>query len=347
MNTPQALNRPRGIPVTILTGFLGSGKTTLLNHILSENHGLRIAVIVNEFGEIAIDSQLVVGVDESEGVIELSNGCICCSVRTDLYDAVMRLLNERREVDYLILETTGLANPQPVAQTFFLPDLEERTYLDSIVAIVDAVNFPRVIAASETAEQQIAFADFVLLNKVDEVAPESVKAVEERIRAINPFSRVLKTNFARIDLNLILDVGAFDLDQRFDPEEAEAFRSDNNHDHDHDHEHGDEGHDDHHHFQREGFLSASFVFDAPFVAKAFQDFLESLSPAIFRSKGILWFLGERQRAIFNQVGSSVIVEWGKRWEQETPRSQIVFIGQDFDKAEIYERLKACAVPMRK
>ncbi|MBM3215902.1 GTP-binding protein [Candidatus Poribacteria bacterium] len=349
MNLDKALGRPRGLPVTILAGFLGSGKTTLLNYILSANHGLKIAVIVNEFGEIGIDNQLVIGMDGSDDVIELSNGCICCSVRTDLYDAVRNLLKKQRDVDYLVIETTGLANPQPIAQTFFVPELQEKTYLDSIVTVVDAVNFPRVMRDSEVAEQQVAFADFVLLNKVDDAFAEAVDAVEKHIRGINPFSRIIRTNRCQVDLNLILDVGAFDLDRHFDAREAEAFRAgtdahdhgdDHNHHHDHD---ADHDHAHHTHFEQEGYSTASFVFDAPFAAKAFQDFLETLPAAVFRAKGILWFLGEKQRAIFNQVGSSVIVEWGKGWGSDSPNSQIVFIGKDFDKATLYDGLNACTV----
>ncbi|MDA1190431.1 MAG: GTP-binding protein, partial [Candidatus Poribacteria bacterium] len=213
------------IPVTILTGFLGSGKTTLLNYILTENHGLKVAVIVNEFGEIGIDNQLVVGVEGDGDTIELSNGCICCSVRGDLFDAVLNLLKSDREVEYLVIETTGLANPQPIAQTFFIPELESRTFLDSIITVVDTVNFDRVMEESNVAEEQIGFADFVLLNKVDAADPQAVKDAEDRVLQLNPFARILKTNYGRIDLKLILDVGAFTLDTHFNPQEAEAWRS--------------------------------------------------------------------------------------------------------------------------
>jgi G3E family GTPase len=352
MNVNKELGRPRGIPVTILCGFLGSGKTTLLNYILSANLGLKVAVIVNEFGEIGIDNQLVVGMDDTGDVIELSNGCVCCSIRTDLYDAVLNLLKRQKDVDYLVIETTGLANPQPIAQTFFVPELQDKTYLDSIVTVVDAVNFSRVMRDSEVAEQQVAFADFILLNKVDDAFPEAIEAVEKFIRRANPYARVLRANRCRVDLNLILDVGEFNLDKRFSAEEADAFRNGvpgDDHDHDHDHEHDqDHQHDHESHFEREGYRSASYVFDAPFVAKKFQDFLETLPANVFRAKGILWFFGEKQRAVFNQVGSSVIVEWGKSWSSETPRSQIVFIGKDFDRESLYDGLKSCTVsPVRR
>jgi len=341
MNTSKALGRPRGIPVTILCGFLGSGKTTLLNYILSENHGLKVAVIVNEFGEIGIDNQLVVGMDETGDVIELSNGCVCCSIRTDLYDAVVNLIKKQKGINYLVIETTGLANPQPIAQTFFVPELQEKTYLDSIVTVVDAVNFPRIMGASEVAEEQVAFADFILLNKIDDALPEAVQAIERFVRRANPYARILRANHCRVDLNLILDVGEFNLEKHFNAAEAEAFRAGVAHDHDHDHDHD---HEHESHIEREGYRSASFLFDAPFSAKKFQDFLETLPTDVFRSKGILWFSGERHRAIFNQVGSSVLVEWGKSWGSETPRSQIVFIGKNFDAERLYEGLKSCTVP---
>jgi G3E family GTPase len=341
------------IPVTILSGFLGSGKTTLLNYILTENHGLKVAVIVNEFGEVAIDNQLIVGLEDQEDIVELSNGCICCSVRTDLLDAVVNILSdESRDIDYLVIETTGLANPQPIAQTFFMPDLEDRTFLDSIVTVVDTVHYEQVMEQSEVAEQQIAFADFVLLNKVADATPEQVDEAEKMVQAANPYARIVHTNFAKVDLKLLLDVGAFDLDKHFSPAEADAFLSgtfdadkDHDHDHAHDHEHDHECDDDcdhdHTHFEQEGFLSASFVFDRPFVAKEFQDFLESMPTTVFRAKGILWFLGEGQRAVFNQVGSSVIVEWGKEWGDTPPGSQIVFIGKEFDKVDLHDQLTTC------
>jgi len=343
------------IPVTILSGFLGSGKTTLLNYILTENHGLKVAVIVNEFGEVAIDNQLIVGLDEQEDIVELSNGCICCSVRTDLLDAVMNILSDKsRDIDYLVIETTGLANPQPIAQTFFMPDLEDRTFLDSIVTVVDTVHYEQVMQESEVAEQQIAFADFVLLNKVADASPEQLDEAEKMVQAANPYARIMHTNFAKVDLKLLLDVGAFDLDKHFNPAEADAFlhgtvdandAADHDHDHAHDHDHecdDDCDHDhDHTHFEEEGFLSASFVFDRPFVAKEFQDFLESMPTTVFRAKGILWFLGEKQRAVFNQVGSSVIVEWGKEWGDTPPGSQVVCIGKEFDKGDLHDQLTTC------
>ena len=323
------------IPITILCGFLGSGKTTLLNRILTQNEGLKTAVIVNEFGEIGIDNQLVETVDEADGVVELNNGCVCCTINADLLQTVLRLLESRAgQIDYIVIETTGLADPQPVAQTLWTPEAAEKAYIDSIVTLVDAVNLPRALDESPIAEAQIAFADFILLNKVGAAKTKQVQRIEERILALNPYARILKANYADIDLNLILDVGVFHLDEDLDEHETHEHGG---HAHGHDHEHEHE-----HAHPEKGYVSASFALERPLKAQAFQQFLEGMPRSVFRAKGILWFLGERRRAHFQQVGSSVMIEWGAEWG-ETAQSQIVFIGQSFDREELGRRLRWCLV----
>ncbi len=325
------------IPITILCGFLGSGKTTLLNRILSQNGGLKTAVIVNEFGEIGIDNQLIESVDELNGVVELNNGCICCTINADLMETVLRLLETREgQIDYILIETTGLADPQPVAQTLWIPEIVERAFIDSIVTMVDAVNLPQAMEETPIAEAQIAFADFIVLNKVGAAKTKAVQRIEKQILALNPFARILKTNYAEIELNLILDVGVFQLEEPTG-EDAHDHEHEHEHDHDHDHEH-DHDHDD----AEKGYASASFALDRPIKAQAFQTFLEQMPRTIFRAKGVLWFLGEDRRAHFNQVGSSVMMEWGAKWV-DTAQSQIVFIGQELDEEALRKSLERCLV----
>lgn len=327
------------IPITILCGFLGSGKTTLLNRILSENRDLKTAVIVNEFGEIGIDNQLIESVDELNGVVELNNGCICCTINADLLETVHNLLETRDgQIDYILIETTGLADPQPVAQTLWVPEIVEKAFIDSIVTMVDAVNLPQAMEETRIAEAQIAFADFIVLNKVGAAKTKSVQRIEKQILALNPYARILKTNYANIDLNLILDVGVFQLDE---PTGEDAHDHEHEHDHNHDHDH-DHEHEHEHDSAGKGYASASFALDRPMKARAFQSFLEQMPRTIFRAKGVLWFLGEDRRAHFNQVGSSVMMEWGAKWSG-TAQSQIVFIGQELDEDALRKSLESCLV----
>ncbi len=203
------------IPVTVLTGYLGAGKTTLLNRVLTENHGKKYAVIVNEFGEIGIDNDLVVGADEE--VFEMNNGCICCTVRGDLIRIIAGLLKRRDKFDAILVETTGLADPAPVAQTFFTDeDVRKKTKLDAIVTVVDALHIDQRLADSGEAKEQIAFADIVLLNKTDLVSKDTLRSVEARVRGLNPFATIYHTARADIDLDKILDRGAFDRSSNYD-----------------------------------------------------------------------------------------------------------------------------------
>ncbi|MEO0801210.1 MAG: GTP-binding protein [Cyanobacteria bacterium J06642_2] len=354
----------RGLPVTIITGFLGSGKTTLLNHILTNQSGFRTAVMVNEFGEIGIDSELIVSSEED--LVELNNGCMCCTIRDDVATSVLNLL-ERAEngIDYLIVETTGLADPLPVALTFLGPDLRDLTRLDSIVTLVDASNFAPDLFDSDVALSQITYGDVILLNKTDLVNAEEVVKVERRIRTIKEGARILKTTNSQAALGLLLDTSLFDSTTL--PEE-ESVESEHHHEHDHhEHEHDAHGaelkhhhhehdvhghelehhhHEHHHHhhsnhLENEGFNSLAFAGDRPFNLDKFQTFLNDLPEAIFRAKGILWFDESPERYIFHLSGKRYTID-SEAWpEGQEPSNQIVLIGQHLDTRSLRRRLELC------
>ncbi|MGB3387493.1 MAG: GTP-binding protein, partial [Pseudaminobacter sp.] len=305
------------IPVTVLTGYLGSGKTTLLNRILSENHGKRYAVIVNEFGEIGIDNDLIVESDEE--IYEMNNGCVCCTVRGDLIRVVEGLMRRPGRFDAIVVETTGLADPVPVAQTFFMDDdVRSKTKLDAVVALVDAKHLPLRLKDSREAEDQIAFADVVLLNKTDLVTPEELREVEATIRAINPSATIHHTTRAGVKLDEVLDRGAFDLSRALenDPHFLEAHDHDHDHecgpDCDHDHHHHDHDHDHYHHHDHG---EASAIHDvtvqsvslrgAEMDPKKFFPWIEKIAqlegPNILRLKGIIAFKDDPERYVVQGV----------------------------------------------
>ena len=238
MPTPSNTEK---IPVTVLTGYLGAGKTTLLNRILSEPHGKKFAVIVNEFGEIGIDNELVVNADEE--VFEMNNGCICCTVRGDLVRIIDGLMRRKGKFDAIIVETTGLADPAPVAQTFFMDEaVGSRTKLDAVVTVADAKWLTDRLKDAPEAKNQIAFADVILINKTDLVAPEELSELEARIRGLNPYARLHRTERAKIDIGEVLGRNAFDLDRILEIEPSFLDADDHHHDHDHHHEHGHDHH---------------------------------------------------------------------------------------------------------
>lgn len=299
------------IPVTVLTGYLGAGKTTLLNRILSENHGKKYAVIVNEFGEIGIDNDLIVGADEE--VFEMNNGCVCCTVRGDLVRIIDGLMKRKGKFDAIILETTGLADPAPVAQTFFVDeDVREKTALDAVVTVADAKWLSDRLKDAPEAKNQIAFADVIVLNKTDLVTKPELAEVEARIRAINPYATLHRTERAQVKLSDVLERGAFDLDRILEIEPE--FLDDGGHDHDH-HHHDHHGHDHHHdhghshggmkHYHDEDMQSLSLRTDKPIDPTKFMPWLQELvakdGEKILRSKGILSFKGDDDRYVFQGV----------------------------------------------
>jgi G3E family GTPase len=331
----------QGMPVTIITGFLGSGKTTLLNHILSNQQGLKTAVLVNEFGEIGIDNELIVSTEDN--MVALSNGCICCTINNDLVDAVYQVLERQDKLDYLVVETTGLADPLPVALTFLGTELRDLTRLDSIITVVDAANYSLDLFNSEAAYSQIAYGDIIILNKTDLVDAAAVNDLERKINQVKPDARIIRTQRSQVPLPLILSVGLFQSEKYFNTEEEHDHNHDH-HDHDHsqcDHDHHHHEHHDHsHHLENDGFTSISFQTDKPFAIRKFQYFLDNELPAnIFRAKGIIWFKESPNRHIFHLCGKRFTLD-DDEWTG-TPKNQLVLIGQDLDRETLISQLENC------
>ncbi len=346
------------IPVTVLTGYLGAGKTTLLNRILSEDHGQKFAVIVNEFGEIGIDNDLVVGADEE--VFEMNNGCICCTVRGDLIRIVEGLMKRRGKFDAIIVETTGLADPAPVAQTFFVDqDVQDQARLDAVVTVADAKWLSDRLKDAPEAKNQIAFADVIILNKIDLVTPEQLREVEGRIRAINPYAKLHKTTKCQVPLDAVLGRNAFDLERilEIEPEFLDAGEEDDHDHHDHGHGHGhDHGHHHHHdhghakgglkHFHDEEMQSVAVQVDGDMDPNKFMPWINELvqkeGPNILRSKGILAFRNDPKRFVFQGVHMILDGDSQREWKPgEKRQSKVVFIGRNLKEDELRKGVLSC------
>jgi G3E family GTPase len=322
----MSANLESTVPVTVLTGYLGAGKTTLLNRILTHEHGKKVAVIVNEFGEVGIDHQLIVDADEE--IFEMNNGCICCTVRGDLIRIIGNLMKRRNKFDHLVIETTGLADPAPVIQTFFMDDdVKLQTNLDAVVTVVDAQHIHHHWDADE-AQEQIAFADVILLNKTDLVTPEQLDELERRIRGMNAIAKIYRTQDAAVEMNALLGVQAFDLNRALaiDPK----FLGEDAHEHD------------------ETVTSIALVeegaLDGIKLNQWIGELLRNQGQDIFRTKGILNIAGEPNRFVFQGVHMLFDGRPDRPWKpNETPKNELVFIGRNLDEAKLKQDFRACLV----
>ena len=344
MSAPPSSDK---IPVTVLTGYLGAGKTTLLNRILSEPHGKKYAVVVNEFGEIGIDNDLVVGVDEE--VFEMNNGCICCTVRGDLVRILDGLMRRKGKFDGIIVETTGLADPAPVAQTFFVDEnVGRKTRLDAVVTVADAKWLKDRLQDAPEAKNQIAFADVILINKTDLVSAAELDEVEARIRGINRYAKVHRTERAQVPLNEVLSRNAFDLERilHLEPEFLEGDGHDHYHGHGDGHDHGPHHHGGLKHYHDEEMQSISLKSDRPLDADKFfpwvQDLVQKEGPNILRCKGILSFKNDDERFVFQGVHMILDGDHQRPWRDgELRESRIVFIGRKLPEEKIRGGFESC------
>jgi G3E family GTPase len=369
MNIENTTHDP--IPVTVLTGYLGAGKTTLLNRILTEDHGKKYAVIVNEFGEIGIDNDLIVESDEE--IYEMNNGCVCCTVRGDLIRVVQGLTRRPGRFDAIIVETTGLADPVPVAQTFFMDDdVRARTRLDAVIALVDAKHLPMRLKDAPEAEDQIAFADIVLINKSDLVSPQEIAAIEATVRKINPSAHIHRTERSNIALTSILDRGAFDLSRALETDPHFLEHSDDHdhadhecgpscdhhdhkhdHGHTHDHQHGPDcepncGHEDHklspdkHDVSIKSISLRAGIMDPKKFFPWIQKTTQFDGPNILRLKGIIALDQDDDRYVVQGIHMIVEGDHNRAWKPDEDRiSRIVFIGRDLDAEKLERTFKAC------
>jgi G3E family GTPase len=346
------------IPATILTGFLGSGKTTLLKRVLTEAHGQKIAVIENEFGEENIDNEILVQ-DAKEQIIQLNNGCVCCTIREDLRTTLADLAEKKRkgELDFerVVIETTGLADPGPVAQTFFMDDEIAETYLlDSILTLVDAKHADQQLDSRQEARRQVGFADQIFISKTDLVDDETVEALIHRVKHMNPRAPQTKVNFGEVPLKDVFDLKGFNLNAKLDidPDFLKADEHDHDHEHhgehDHEHEHGEHCDHPHHHAHDDDVKSFVFRADKPFDAGKLEDFLGAIvqvyGPKMLRYKGVLFMKGTDRKVIFQGVHQLMGSDVGPKWAPgEKKNTKMVFIGLDLPRDVFQQGLEQCLV----